>query len=338
MKIVKKITSLILSVFLISGCQQNQEFNRDIYAMDTYINVSIYGNNDSLLEEVENKIYELENLLSITKTSSDIYKINNRTISNVTVDMETANLISDALTIAKETNGAFDSTIYPALTTWGFTTDNYHIASEEELNNLKNIIGYNKVNIQKNVISLPTGMQIDLGGIAKGYTSDLIIDYLKGHDIDSALINIGGNVQTLGRNNNGELWKIGIYSPVIESDFGIVNIEDKAVITSGLYERYFVGEDGNTYGHILDPNTLLPVNNDLLSVTVVCDDGKLGDALSTALFVMVKDEAYKYWQSRNDFEAIFLTKDNQAFITEGLSNSFELTDSSKDMKLEVMKR
>ena len=93
-------------------------------------------------------------------------------------------------------------------------------------------------------------MQIDLGGIAKGYTSDLIIDYLKGHDIDSALINIGGNVQTLGRNNNGELWKIGIYSPVIESDFGIVNIEDKAVITSGLYERYFVGEDGNTYGHI----------------------------------------------------------------------------------------
>ena len=76
MKIVKKITSLILSVFLISGCQQNQEFNRDIYAMDTYINVSIYANNDSLLEEVENKIYELENLLSITKTSSDIYKIN----------------------------------------------------------------------------------------------------------------------------------------------------------------------------------------------------------------------------------------------------------------------
>lgn len=90
MKIVKKITSLILSVFLISGCQQNQEFNRDIYAMDTYINVSIYANNDSLLEEVENKIYELENLLSITKTSSDIYKINNRTTSNVTVDMETA--------------------------------------------------------------------------------------------------------------------------------------------------------------------------------------------------------------------------------------------------------
>ena len=167
MKIVKKITSLILSVFLISGCQQNQEFNRDIYAMDTYINVSIYANNDSLLEEVENKIYEPENLLSIT------------------------NLISDALTIAKETNGAFDPTIYPALTTWGFTTDNYYMASEEELNNLKNIIGYNKVNIQKNVISLPTGMQIDLGGIAKGYTSDLIIDYLKGHDIDSALINIG---------------------------------------------------------------------------------------------------------------------------------------------------
>lgn len=96
--------------------------------------------------------------------------------------------------------------------------------------------------------------------------------------------------------------------------------------------------DGNTYGHILDPNTLSSVNNDLLSVTIVCDDGKLGDALSTALFVMGKDEAYKYWQSRNDFEAIFLTKDNQAFITEGLSDSFELTDSSKDMKLEVIKR
>ena len=199
---------------------------------------------------------------------------------------------------------------------------------------------YRKVSLKENQIYLPDGMQIDLGAVAKGYIGDEIIKILKANNISSALINLGGNVQLLGTKPNGDLWNIGLKSPNSQDYIGILRLADCAIVTSGNYERYFIGEDNKRYWHILDGKTGKPADKHINSVTIVTKQGKLGDALSTALFVMGVDEAINYWKQNKDendaFEMILITDDKKIYITENLVDSFTLQDKDKDYHMVVV--
>ena len=166
-------------------------------------------------------------------------------------------------------------------------------------------------------------MAIDFGGIAKGYTSSRLMEIFREYNVSSAMVSLGGNVQVLGTKTDGSDWRVAVQNPDGTDDYlGILAIKDKAVITSGGYERYFE-EDGKTYHHIMDNETGKPADSDLISVTIISKDGMLADGLSTALFVMGKEDALNYWREhREEFDAILVTKDGEITVTQGIADSF----------------
>ena len=177
-------------------------------------------------------------------------------------------------------------------------------------------------------------MKIDFGGIAKGYTSSEIMKIFDANGIKSGLVSLGGNVQALGCKTDKSKWKVAIQNPDNEEDYiGVLAIENKAVITSGGYERYFEN-NGKIYHHIIDPATGYPADSGLKSVTIVSEDGTLADGLSTSLFIMGLDKAKEYWQKNSQkFDAILLTNDNKQYVTEGIYN-----DYSTDYPVEEIKK
>lgn len=175
-------------------------------------------------------------------------------------------------------------------------------------------------------------MELDLGAVGKGYAGDIITELLKSEGITSALLDIGGNIQAIGSKPNGGAWTLGIRNPFGEGTLGILSVKDKAVITSGGYERYFVGEDGKEYSHILNPGTGYPVENELAAVTIITEEGKAGDALSTAMYVKGLEGAVKYWREHRNFEMIAVTDNGELYITEGAAKDFSLSDTFSNMK------
>ena len=228
--------------------------------------------------------------------------------------------------INKETDGVFDIAVYPVMEAWGFPTQNFRVPAEDELLELLKHTDASKISYDKDTREISfedSEMKIDLGGIAKGYTSARIMDIFKKNDIESGLVNLGGNVQALGTKTDGSNWRVAVQSPNDTEDYlGVLSIRDKAVITSGGYERYFE-QDGVTYHHIIDPKTGYPAESGLSSVTIVSDDGTLADGLSTSLFIMGKDKAESFWRAHSDkFEAVLVTDDGTIYVTEGLKGSF----------------
>ncbi len=332
---IKKIISMITIIsvtIMITACSANKNSlnysNRDIFAMDTYMSLKAYGkNSENALGDAVNEIQRLEKILSVTYEKSDVFEINNNKISS-TVSDDTLKIIQTAVDIGSKTDGNLDITIYPVLKEWGFTTGNYKIPDRNTINKLIENVDYKKILIDENKISIPDNFQIDLGALAKGYTSDRIMKIFREKEIESAIISLGGNVQTMGKKPDGSLWKVGVVNPFSpESSMGILEITDKAVITSGNYERYFTGEDGKKYCHIIDPSNGFPAENGLVSVTVISEDGLMCDALSTALFVSGPEKSIEYWRQYNNFDMILVTDNKKIYITEGIENCFENTSN-----------
>lgn len=318
---------------------QNESQSKSFFAMDTYMTMTAYGENaETALNQAEERVIELEKMWSVTDENSEIYAINHSGGGDVHVSPETAELLDFSLDISKVTDGALDCTMYPVLTEWGFTTGNYKIPTDEKISELLENTGYEKVKLDGNSVSIPEDMQIDLGAVGKGYTGDLIVDILQENDIDSALLDLGGNIQMIGTKPDGTDWKLGLRSPFDEGSFATLEVSDCAVITSGGYERYFVGEDGETYWHILDPETGKPAHSGLVSVTIVGKEGRLCDALSTSLFVMGLDDATELWKQRDDFEMVLVTENGEIYVTEGVENNFQLNEIYGNLQVEVIRR
>lgn len=344
-----KLLAIFLSFsFLLCGCtgkttddleaKEAVKETKNVFAMNTYITLTVYGENaDTALNKAEDRIHEIEALLSVTDEDSEIYAVNHSGGTPVRLSSDTERVLSFALDMAQKTNGALDPTIYPVLTAWGFTTDSYQIPAQEKLDQLLKTIGFDKVQIEDHALALPNGMQLDLGAVTKGYTGDEIVNLLKNSSVASAIINLGGNVQTLGTRPDGSMWRVGLKAPDADGHIGILEVSDCAVVTSGGYQKYFTGEDGKTYHHIIDPSTGKPAENGLVSVTVVGKEGKLCDALSTALFVMGADRAIEFWSENSGFEMILLTDTNEILLTEGLENSFTVLEAYASYPVTVIR-
>lgn len=316
--------------------QSQAEASRDIFAMDTYMSVTAFGENaDEAVDTAQAEIERLDAMLSTGNGDSEIAKLNVSGMAELSVDA--GYLVERALELYTETDGAFDIAIYPVMEAWGFPSQNYQVPSEDALQERLALVDASKVSYDadsRKVSFGEAGMEIDLGGIAKGYTSARIMDIFRSYGITSGLVNLGGNVQVLGTKTDGSKWRVAVQSPDDERDYlGVLSVSDKAVITSGGYERYFE-QDGITYHHIIDPKTGYPAENGLKSVTIVSADGTLADGLSTSLFIMGKEQAAEFWRMHSDeFDAILLTDDGTIYVTEGIADDF-----STELPAEVISR
>lgn len=319
---------LYLCVF--SGCskeyiKEEQKYSQDIFAMDTYMTITAYGEEaDTAVAKSIEEIQRLETLLSVTDESSEIYAINANGEGMLSEDC--IYLLERSLELYQDTKGAFNAAICPVMKEWGFLDDDFSVPGKEKLQEKLQLADVSKIAYNQGsryIKFKKEGMAIDFGGIAKGYASTKIAEIYTDLGIKSGLINLGGNVQVVGRKTDGTKWNIAIQSPTDEQEYiGILAAEDCAVVTSGGYERYFE-QDGVIYHHIIDPLTGYPAENGLVSVSVVSSDGTLADGLSTALFVMGKENAIQYWQKNSSvFDAILLMDDGTIYVTEGIAEAF----------------
>lgn len=313
---MKKILSVLLLLCLfLTACSKDGPAETEIFAMDTYMRIRIWGDND-LLHDAVDEIRRLERLFSVTDEDSEVYALNQT--GNAELSADTAEILEQAITLSERTAGAFDPTVYPLVSAWGFTTGEAHVLTREELDVLLPLVGTEHLRLEGAAAALTDGAQVDLGGIAKGYTAQKCLELLSEKGVQTAMLSLGGNVQTLGTKPDGTAWVIGIANPEAPSE-AIATLTftgSMAIVTSGGYQRYF-DLDGTRYHHILNPETGIPAETGLSSVTILTQDGATADALSTALYVMGMERGIEFWRESNDFEAVFITQSGTIYATEG---------------------
>jgi len=308
------------------------------YAMDTPVTLTAYGpRGREALSRAHARVKQIESELSVTDPRSDIGQLNAAGGAPVQVSEDTAALTSFALHMNALTDGAFDPTLYPVLRAWGFTTEKHRVPEADELAELLKLTGADRVRLSGRALRLDEGSMLDLGGIGKGFAGDEALASIAAAGVESALINLGGNVQTLGLRPDGEKWRIGIKSPG-GGLIGVLRIAAEAVVTSGGYERFFTGPDGRIYWHILDPLTGAPARSGVISATAVGPKGRICDAMSTAYFVMGAEKAAAYWKEHGGPGFILLSEDGKLWISEDLNARFTVDPAYAEAEVTVVRR
>ena len=312
---------LLLFSLLLGGCAPSTaERSVTFFAMDTYMTLRVFDGDDALLDDAEEVVTDMERRISVTDEGSEIAHLNR--VGKSKLSLDTRALLKRALALCEETAGALDITVYPLVRAWGFTTNRQHVPEEETIRSLLPAVGYRGVTWDGDAAVLPAGAEIDLGAVAKGYLGERLAVLLRMRGVSSALLDLGGNIQTVGKKPDGTPWHIAVRAPQGDGNLGVVDVEDEAVVTSGGYERFFTGEDGTVYWHILDPATGYPARSGVISATVVGKDGARCDALATALFVLGAERATAFWRQHKDFEMLLLTEDGELLVTPQLSERF----------------
>lgn len=329
-----------LALTLLAGCTgkvvpvvstppEEEAYSRDTFAMDTLMSFTAYGpQGETAVETAAKEVVRLDGLLSVTGESSEVWALNHAQGEPVKMGEDAIALLTAAQSLGQATGGALDVTMYPLVKAWGFTTGSYQIPDEDTISALLENTGYDRIAIDGDTVTLPQGMEVDFGALAKGYAGEKCVKLLREQGVTSAILRLSGNIQTIGAKPDGSPWRIAIRDPESADSsgyLGVLELVDQAAVTSGNYERYFEA-DGVRYCHIMDPATGAPTQNSLTSVTIVGDSGTTCDGLSTALFVMGRDRALDYWRSAGGFEAILVEKDKNVWITPGLADRFNLKE------------
>ncbi len=319
---MKKTASLFIVILLIvsliscSSPQKNEKLTVTGIYFDTIVRIEVWGAKVSTLEQCKEICKDYENLLSNKIETSEISKINTSAGTPVKVSAETLELISRGIDYCNLSGGKFDITIAPLSDLWNFTDNPEKIIPEEsEIEEARSHVNYKNIEINKDSSTVTLHdpqAKIDLGGIAKGYIADQLKAYLKNEGVEHALINLGGNVLTLGGTYDDKPFRIGIQKPFDEknSSIDIVEIEDRSVVSSGTYQRYFE-KDGTIYHHILNPETGYPYSNNLLQATIISEHSIDGDALSTCCFALGLKDGSALIERLDNIQAIFVTEDYQ---------------------------
>lgn len=338
-----RLTALALSGVLalsLGGCGvRTTPAETRIFAMDTVMSLTVYGKEgQEAMDRAVDTIYKLDRALSATDSTSAIFELNNGAGEWVDMDPDAASLLEDTLKLGEITGGALDVTAYSAVKSWGFTTGSYRVPDDQELRTLADHIDYSAVEVENGRARLPKGMSLDLGAVAKGHTGDLLDQQLREEGISSALLDLGqSSIQAIGSKPDGSPWRIGLQDPTGQGYLAVVELEDMAMGTSGGYQRFFE-QDGQTYWHILDPDTAAPARTGLGSVTVVAPSGLICDGLSTALFVMGEEKGAQFWRDHPElqFDVIFIREDGSAAITAGLEDTFSLATGYEDREVTLI--
>lgn len=294
---MKRLMCLILVAVLLCGCGGTRAVEADYWAMDTYMHFNIWGDDaETALAQVEQLVQQLEADWSATEDNSFLSRLNR---GEAAVTGEQHAFLEQTLTLSARTDGAFDPRLGQLIDCWGFLSGEYRVPDQQQIQE-----------------ALAAG-DWNLGAAVKGYTGQQAVQLLSRLNVDRAVLNLGGNIQTYGQKPDGIPWQIAIQSPWGGEYAGILHVTGTtSIVTSGDYQRYFDLE-GVRYHHILDPRTGRPAESGLTSVTVICHDGTTADALSTALFVMGLEQGAEFWRLSDDFEAVFILSTGEIYATEG---------------------
>ena len=322
---MRRIIILMLCILaFFTSCVKKQDgyYTREVYCMNTVIDINVspnVRNIEGICNDTIYYIYELESKFSANNTESFVSKFN-LTSEPYNADSEFLDVMKYAIDIAQATEGAYDPTVLPLTKLWNITEGGY-LPTETEVAMACSNVDHTALSVEGNMINKSTAVCVDLGGIAKGYALGKVVDTLS-ENIPYGMVSFGGNVGVFGEKPEGGAWEIGIKDPFdTEGIVGKIITDGGFVSVSGDYERYFEYE-GKRYHHIFDPETGYPVSNGLHSVAVYTEDAVLGDALSTALFVMGYDKAMEFYNSGiYDFEALFIT-DDDILMTKGMEEMF----------------
>lgn len=342
--------AVILLIFLYAtntdtGSRSSQKVRRESYRLGTIVRITLYGDDRKELNRAIDlsmkEIGRLEDLLSVNIPSSDVSRLNRASGEyRVKVSEETGFLLERALEWSERTEGTFDPTIGKIVKLWGIGTESAAIPDPKQLKQAVQLTDFKKVSVVHEeggtFVQTAKEQRIDLGGIAKGYVTDKVRDLLINEGVSSALIDLGGNIAVLGSSPKSEKWKLGLQHPFRPRGeyFGITEVTDVSVVTSGPYERYFES-GGVRYHHIFDPLTGYPAQSDLASVTIIGTNSTDADALSTSLFVMGFERSISLLQELKNIEAVLVSKKPEGtivYVTQGISDAFILKDH--DMKKE----
>ena len=335
---MKRSLSAILLLLIItasasaSGRKEQTLDSSTFFALGTTCTVSIFGGNEELFTATENLIIDIENRMSVKISDSEINRVNEAAGMNpVEVSQDVYELIEAGIRFSELSSGAFDISIGPLVSLWDIGGSGNSVPPQENISAALNLVDYTSVETVDGMIYLPRkGMALEPGGIAKGYAADAAADNLKAEGIESALINFGGNVLTIGAKPDGSNWRIGIQNPdSSRGDYiGIVSIAGKAVVTSGKYERFFIGADGNRYHHILSTRDGYPVENGIAQVSIITSDSMTADAMSTTVFSLGLDAGIALAEEMEGLEAVIVMENSDVYTTSGLGEDFKLTDIS----------
>ena len=284
---MKRILALIILFAALCGCAQKEE-TADIFAMDTIISLKVYGKNSpQAVSEMKNEILRIDE-----RFSPD---------AEVLEDEEMMYLKDTAEKIASVTDSSFNIYMGEVMSVWGFFDKDYRVPEKARITAALNT------------------KKLDFGGIAKGYAGDRLKEIAQKEGIESGILTLGGNVVAIGKRPDGKPWKVGIANPENPADYaGFVEVSDKSVVTSGGYQRYFES-NGEIYHHIINPKTGYPAKSDLLSVTIIADEGIIADGLSTACFVLGCEKTMELYQSKKfDFEAVLIEDDGNIITTDNI--------------------
>ena len=342
--------SLLLSSAAFSGCslKANTAENSDAGSqepvsataikLNTAVTVTIYDSQDrELLTECMNLCDKYEKIFSRTASDSELYQLNHRELTPVAGTEDTfqisdplAELIRKGLYYSELSEGAFDIAIEPLTSLWDFTAEDPQVPEDRLIQEALTKCDYHNVSVSDNneVILKTEDTAIELGAIAKGYIADRLKDYLISQGVKSAIINLGGNVLCIGGKPDDSSFKIGIQKPFADRSetIAVMDIKDKSVVSSGVYERCFE-QDGTLYHHLLNPRTGYPYDNGLIAVTIISDESVDGDALSTTCFALGLEDGMKLAESLDNVQAFFVTSDYEIHYTKDFQKEITVTET-----------
>lgn len=326
---------VIIFVFLLSACNPQKEMVTDsTYMLGTYLQLSLWTEDKAegmaVIQECFQRIRQIEQKMSVNIEDSEVNEINRHAGKEyVAVSDDTMAVIRKGFAYAELTDGAFDPAIGRLVKLWGIGTERERVPKPEEIQEALKYVDYRGIKFQdENKVKLDIdGMQLDLGGIAKGYAADAVTKIIREKGIKHAIINLGGNVVALGKKADGAPWKIGIQDPFepTGTHMGVIEVADQTVVTSGNYERYFI-RDGKRYHHIIDPKTGYPSENGVISATIITDSSIDADALSTSVYVLGLEKGMNLIESMEGVECIIITEEKKVFLSSGLKGRLKITN------------
>lgn len=333
----KKYIAILLAVVMVitfTACQnkrENETRQKDAttFLMGTVVQMKVYGSNaQEIINNSFARLKEIENEMSTTIVSSEISKINSHSGENVKVNADTYRVIKKAVKYAALTNGRFDPSVGPLVKLWGIGTEDARVPAQDEIKEVLKLVNYQWVVLDDEQMTVrleKQGMSLDLGAIAKGYAADELRKIVKSFRVDSAYVNLGGNVLVIGGKPDGTSWKVGIQDPRHNRGnvMASIDVRDKTLVTSGNYERYFE-KDGVIYHHILDPNTGYPADSGLLSCTIITNDSFDADALSTSVFILGPVKGLELVEETDGVEAMLITKDLRIILSSGIEGEIDI--------------
>jgi thiamine biosynthesis lipoprotein len=326
-----RLLSVLCAIVLFAACARTEP-SRAEFVLGTVCSVTLFDQaDDRVYQDIFSRIRKIENRMSVNIPGSEINRINAAAgKASVPVHDDVFEVIRQALHTAEISGGAFDPTVGPLVSLWGVGGDNPRVPSPAEIDVALSLVNWRDVELDhrmRGVFLKRQGMALDLGAIAKGYAADEAAAIIKKAGINRAVIDLGGNIVTCGEKKNKSLWRVGIQNPVEKRGAytGVVQVAERSVVTSGVYERFFEA-DGERYHHIFSPSLGYPVNNGLLSVTIITSGSVDADALSTAVFVMGYEKGRALIESLSGTEAVFIFEDLSVRKTPGAD--FTLTDKT----------